>query len=111
MEQKMRQDIKSGPGSIIMLQEAEPALLAHLIAATIPGEANDGDEDGNERHERQYIGFRGPERGKSLLICGRTSLVKGMRMLLFRLRPDGTYKKKSKGKRAVSYTHLTLPTT
>ncbi len=29
------------------------------------------------------------------MICARKSLVQGMRMVLFRLRHDGTYKKKS----------------
>ena len=105
-------DIKSSPACIIMLQEAEASLIDHLKTDKNPGvpEGNDGDGDGNlhgggetwlKRPESEFIGFRGPEtNSSSLLICGRTSLVKGMRMLLFRLRPDGTYKKKSKGKRA-----------
>ena len=95
-ETQKRFDIKSSPASIILLQEAEEADEQNLKADWVAGVP-----EANQRPQNEYIGFRGPEpNSSSLLICGRRSLVKGMRMLLFRLRVDGMYRKKSNGKGA-----------
>ena len=96
-ETQRRFDIKSSPAAIILLQEAHEADEQNLKADWVAGVP-----DANQRPQNEYIGFRGPEpTSSSLLICGRRSLVKGMRMLLFRLRFDGVYRKKSKGNGAM----------
>ena len=85
-----------------MLQEALPRVLEHLRA---PAEKKDstatetrggGATKSEERPGCRYIGIRGPERGTSLMIAARASLVVNMRMRLFRLRHDGPYRHKGK---------------
>lgn len=99
----MNFDLKSGPCAIIALQEAGHELLAHLRqpgVEGVPAESGDATRGGGvnyvTRPTCQYIGIRGQEKGKSLLIAARKSIVQAMRLCLFRLRADGTFKAKKK---------------
>ena len=104
LQDHMRFDIKSGPCSIIVLQEAKHDLLMHLRE---PGQDGVPEDSGatrgsgvnwQRRPTSQYIGIRGAEQGSSLVIAARTSIVKGVRLLLFRKREDGTFRaKKTRG--------------
>ena len=105
----MNFDLKSAPCNIIIRQEAKPELLTHLKESGdqgIPGAGGDATRGSGANWQRrptfEYIGFRGAEKGSSLLICARTSIVKGMLLLLFKRRADGLYRpgaaKKKKGK-------------
>ena len=101
LAEHMNFDLKSGPCSFVMLQEALPHVLEHLRAKPKEGTAAEGTRGGGattceERPSYQYIGIRGPEAGTSLMIAARASLVVNMRMRLFRLRHDGPYTTKSK---------------
>ena len=114
----MMHDIKSSPAHILTIQEAEADLLLHLKeppADGVRGKLPSGEEtrgDGEEaaaippgtrgsvakwrrRPTSQFWGIRGPEAGKSLMICARKALVQGVRLLLFRRRVDGKYKAKT----------------
>ena len=68
-------------------------------AASTHGDG-DGGHDWAQRPRSQFWGIRGPEAPgtATLMICARTSLVKGIRLLLFERRADGTHRKKE-GKR------------
>ena len=60
-----------------------------------------GDLKWHTRPGSQFWGFRGaedPDIGTTV-ICAKRSLVKGMRLMLFQLRHDGTYVKKTKSER------------
>ena len=95
----MLQDIKSSPSQVLCLQEAAENLLVEL------GKAPDADAqrairdggDGNkdvkgEQPGSKFIGVCGPEQLPSLMICGRVSLVIGIRLLVFHRLFDGMYK-------------------
>jgi hypothetical protein len=112
LAEHMNFDLKSGPCSFVMLQEALPRVLEHLRA---PAEKKDstatetrggGATKSEERPGFRYIGIRGPERGTSLMIAARASLVVNMRMRLFRLRHDGPYR--HKGKRRNKQVHIAV---
>ena len=95
-------DLKSSAGTILLLQEAKEELLQHLKQPGDNGIVKQGQDthgDGGcasweQRPTAQFWGFRGHDYERSILICARTSVVKGMRLLLLRVRHDGTYKKK-----------------
>ena len=85
----MNFDSKSGPCSIIVLQEAKHDLLMPLRA---PGQEGVPEDSGatrgsgvnwQRRPTSQHIGVRGAEQGSSLLIPARKSIVQGVRLLLF----------------------------
>ena len=60
----------------------------------------DGGRTGwEQRPTAQFWGFRGQDVDHSILICARTSVVKGMRLLLYRVRHDGTIRQKRKSNR------------
>ena len=95
LQDHMHFDIKSGPCSIIVLQEAKHDLLMHLRE---PGQDGVPEDSGatrgsgvnwQRRPTSQYIGIRGAEQGSGLVIAARTSLLRGMRLLLFRKREEG----------------------
>ena len=91
--------LKSGPCSIIVLQEATHELLVHLRAPGQDGVPEEGATRGSgvnwqRRPTSQYIGFRGGEQGSSLLIAARKSIAQGVRLILFRKREDGTFRDK-----------------
>ena len=97
-------DLKSSAGTILLLQEATEELLQHLKQPGSNGTVKGGQEthgDGGrtsweQRPTAHFWGFRGQDVDHSILICARTSVVKGMRLLLYRVRHDGTYNKKSR---------------
>ena len=65
-----------------------------------------GDLKWHIRPGSQFWGFRGaedPTEGTTV-ICAKRSLVKGMRLLLFQLREDGTYRKTC-GNICLSFVH------
>ena len=110
LQSHMNYGLKSSPSHIIILQETMEELLEHLKAPGengIPWEDGDATRGSGAKWQRrptyQYIGFRGQETGSSLLICARTSIVKGMLLLLFKRRADGLYRpgrqKKERAKR------------
>ena len=70
---------------------------AQAHAHTIHGDG--GPKSWEQRPTAQFWGFRGQDDERTTLICARTSVVKGMRLLLYRVRHDGTYRKKPKSKR------------
>ena len=93
----MKWDLKSCAGHILCVQEAEPELLDNM--RSVPNEAASSILDprgdgGNkpQRRDNKFVGVRGTEPGSSLMICGRQSLVVGIRLNLFRRRVDGTYR-------------------
>ena len=94
----MNFDLKTCPGHIICVQEAEPVLLGNMRSTSIKGdscESADTRGDGGKkppRQENQFVGVRGLESGSSLMICGRKSVVVGVRLKLFRRRVDGMYR-------------------
>ena len=100
-------DLKSSAGTILLLQEAREELLEHLkqpgsdgIVKGDQGTHGDGGQGTSweQRPTAQFWGFRGQQADRDILICARISVVKGMRLLLYRVRHDGTYKKRSRGK-------------
>ena len=104
LHEHMDFDLKSSAGTILLLQEAREELLEHLkqpgsdgIVKGDQGTHGDGGQGTSweQRPTAQFWGFRGQDYEKSILICARTSVVKGMRLLLLRVRHDGTYKKKT----------------
>ena len=94
----MNYDLKSGAASIIVLQETTE-LLQHLQKPGEEGAAyagrkpSGGGVNWQKRPTSQHIGVRRKEDFPStLLVAARTSLVQSVRVLLFQLRVDGSYK-------------------
>ena len=102
LHEHMDFDLKSSAGTILLLQEATEELLQHLKQPGGNGIVQEGQNthgDGGpksweQRPTAQFLGFRGQDYERSILICARTSVVKGMRLLLLRVRHDGTYRKR-----------------
>ena len=96
----VRVDLKSSPCNILLVQEVQKPLFEYLKS---PGKTGVNSTRGSgetwaRRPQSQWIGFRGPEQKVSLMTVGREGLVKGARLLFFRLRHDGVFTKKTKGK-------------
>ena len=97
LQADMLRNMKSSPCQIFCLQEAAGDLLDELGKAPAQRAIRDGG-DGNKdvKGERQpgskFIGVCGPEQLASLMICGRVSLVIGIRLLVFHRLFDGMYK-------------------
>ena len=88
----MQWDLKTCAGHILCVQEAEAELLENMRSKP---DKDDPRGDGGKippRQHNQFVGVRGQEEGSSLMICGRQSLVVGIRLKLFRRRVDGTYR-------------------
>ena len=109
--ERMHFDLKSGPCSIVMLQEAAGHVLDHMREppseeehSTDTETRGGGAPKSDRRRTAQYYGIRGPETGTSVMIAARKSHVSEMRMRLFRLRHDGLYKVKNK-KELIAYGH------
>jgi len=104
MRDHMDFDLKSSAGTILLLQEATEELLQHLrkpgadgiVAGDQETHGDGGRKSWEQRPTAQFCGFRGQDWEHSILICARTSVVKGIRLLLVRVRHDGPYKKKFK---------------
>ena len=102
----MQRDLKSSSCQFLVIQEASVDLLEYVQQDA--GLLHSLREDGAQRPPARFIGVRGPEEGDSLMICGRESLVSGMRLLVFHRTKDGTYThtnkrtKEKKDKTAVS---------
>ena len=105
LREHMDFDLKSSAGTILLLQEAKQELLEHLkkpgsdgIVKGHQGTHGDGGQGTSweQRPTAQFWGFRGQQAKRDILICARISVVKGMRLLLYRVRHDGTYRKKPK---------------
>ena len=97
-------DAKSGPCSLIILQEAKSELLEHLktpgeegiLRAEAKPACRGGGVDWEKRPTFEYIGVMGDENhDATLLVAGRVSLVRSLRVLLFQVRLDGHYKAKN----------------
>ena len=108
----MQQDLKSSSCQFLLIQEASADLLDY--AQQDPGageqEGAKGRGDGAKRAPAKFIGVRGYEEGDSTMICGRASLVSGMRLLLFHRRKDGTYTQKPKSKKKTAPADRVLKT-
>ena len=85
----MQRDLKSSSCQFLVIQEASVDLLEYVQQD--PGLQYLLREDGAQRPPARFIGVRGPEEGDSLMICGRESLVSGMRLLVFHRTRDGSY--------------------
>ena len=102
----MQRDLKSSSCQFLVIQEASVDLLEYVQQDA--GLLHLLREDGAQRPPARFIGVRGPEEGDSLMICGRESLVSGMRLLVFHRTRDGSYThtnkrtKEKKDKTAVS---------
>ena len=83
----MQQDLKSSSAQFLIIQEASADLLDYVEQD--PG--RDPRHGDGERSPAKFIGVRGPEEGDSTMICGRASLVSGMRLLAFHRSKDGQY--------------------
>ena len=100
LSKRMHFDLKTGPCSVVMLQEAAASVLEHMRApeeekdSTATETRGGGATKSDERRTAQYFGIRGNEQGTSVMIAARKSHVKHMRMRLFRLRHDGEYRAK-----------------
>ena len=108
LQAHMLQDVRCSPCQILCIQEATESLQTELGKASDAG-AQEALADGNaeRRPGSKFIGVRGPEPTTSLMICGRASIVSGIRLLVFHRVFDGTYKisgrhKKQQVKGAVS---------
>ena len=119
MNQHMMDDVKGCPATILTLQEVKAGLFDYLRRPKTPGVPMEGvadssagssthgngglggDRKWNVRPGSQFWGIRGPEDPTiaTTMICAKRSLVKGMRLMLFELRHDGTYVKKTKSQR------------
>ena len=84
----MQQDLKTSSCQFLIIQEASADLLDYVQQDPGKGEHS---AKGAGRPAAKFIGVRGPEDGDSTMICGRESLVSGMRLLLFHRTKDGTY--------------------
>ena len=87
-------DLKSGPCNILLLSESDRETLQCLREAVKPREDEEDNSCGDGQKQRrtsQYLGLRGVEASKTVMICARKSLVKGMRLRLFRLILNGQY--------------------
>ena len=101
----MQYDIKSGPCTIIMLQEATEQTLLNLRAPGVPGMEEEGPSRGGggkrvlKRQSFQYLGLRGLH-SIDVMIAARVSHVESMRMLFYRSRHDGAFRvgKSKKGR-------------
>ena len=90
LHEHMDFDLKSSAGTILLLQEATEELLQHLKQPGGNGIVKGGQEthgDGGrksseQRPTAQFWGFRGQDAERTVLICARASVVKGMRLLL-----------------------------
>ena len=93
----MQYDIKSGPCTFIMLQEATEQTLLNLRAPGAPGVEEEGPSRGGggkrylKRQSFQYLGLRGLHK-IDVMIAARVSHVESMRMLFYRSRHDGQFR-------------------
>ena len=94
-------DVKSSCAAIIMIQEGHQKLLSHLKAPGEDGVLADESEQTHgsgvkwqKRPTYQYLGFKAPGDEHSLMICGRKSIVAGMRLVYFKRRNDGLYSRR-----------------
>ena len=92
LQEHMLRDLKSTPCHLLCVQEAEEELITHLRTA-VEGEGETS-AVAEGRPGSKFIGVRGPEPDSSLMICGRQTVVPGIRLLLFHRTIDGPYKPK-----------------
>ena len=104
LEEHIDNDLKTGPSSIIMLQEAQEMVVNILQAPAVAAPQQGGSGSGEQqRASYEYIVLRGNEHGNTLLMAGRAGIVDSMQQLRFDRRCDGRYKTgKDKGKPAAT---------
>ena len=113
LQAHMQFDLKSGPCTCILLQEATEEVLANLRAPGEPGILEEGLTRGgggkhwSKRQSFQYLGLRGKNRHDVMIAC-RVSHCESMQMLSYRARQDGTFMsgKKTKRKRTAMTTWM-----
>ena len=91
-QQHIDADLRTNPAAILLLQEAQPEL-----AETLPqlhSNTRDGGKGGGEerRQAREWLCFRGEERGNTLMVACRKNMVSYAKRLVWRKRVDGHYK-------------------
>ena len=103
LQEHMREDLKSSSCQLLVIQEASYDLLDYVQVSPREGEVDAKD---GQRPPAKWIAVRGTEDGDSTMICGRASLVTGMRILVFHRSADGTYThtKQNKKKEKVTKT-------
>ena len=98
---RINEDVRRGPASILLLQEAQPELSGVL---TSPAVAGDPAHENQlfRRTASQYDCVTGTESGNSLLVASRHNLTKSLTKVLWIKRQDGEYILKGKKKTANS---------
>ena len=109
----MLYDAKSTVCAIVVMQEATEEMRLHLMEPGTAGAPRHSDTPlrGSERQwetrpTARFIGLRGSEAGASCMVMGRASIVRGMKLLLFRRRNDGLYKSKGSKKKKMAVTRI-----
>ncbi|CAK0863844.1 unnamed protein product [Prorocentrum cordatum] len=100
----MQQDLKGSSCQFLVIQEASSDLLDYVGQDPGKGDSEFLGGKGAQRPAAKFIGVRGPEEGDSTMICGRESLVSGMRLLVFHRTKDGTYTHTKKDKQRTKVT-------
>ena len=99
VQRHMNDDLRRGPATIIILQEAHPDVIETLSSPSVEGEAS-ADNVLDRRSAYQYSCLRGNEDGNSLLVAGRSTVVDSVEKIKWVKRLDGHYTKKKVTKNA-----------
>ena len=96
---RVNEDVKRGPASILLTQEAQGELITVLTSPSV---------EGNPAHENplfhrtayQYNVVTGAECGNTLLVAARRNLTRSITMMYWTKRKDGEYTQAKKKKTA-----------
>ena len=95
LQDHMQRDLKTTPCQIICVQEASHEMFSYM-KSPIDAVLKDEDNDTERRSHGHFLGWRSPDKKTALMVCARSGLASGMRLLVYHRTYDGDYRPEKK---------------